>query len=415
VNRVPDGTISAAQARRLFLYAQGLFDDPTGAAGPDRVHAVVEKLGFVQMDSIRAVDHAHHLILAARLDGYRAEHLAHLLETDRRLFEHWTHDAAAVPSAWFPHWRRTFAGRRRSIRDNAWWQERLGPRAARVAARIRARIAREGPLAARDFGVQDASGSKRVASRNGAWWGWSPEKAALEMLWHTGVLLVARRERFEKFYDLAERVLPEPAVAVAPPAAAHLDWTCRTALDRLVIATPAQIAAFWGHVPVERVGIWCRRAERAGEIVRVEVEDAKRAGHASCWTPADWRQRLDAVPEAPDRIRLLAPFDPILWDRKRVQRLFGFDYAFEAFVPAAKRRWGYYVMPVLDGDTLVARVDPKLDRETGTLAIRKVWWEPGVRPTRARLQALDAAAHRLALALGARQATLPGRRSALPT
>jgi uncharacterized protein YcaQ len=403
-----DDTMTAAEARRLFLLGQGLLDDPAGEAGPDRVYAAVERLGFVQMDSISAVERAHHLILAARLDGYRLAHLTHLLEADRRLFEHWTHDAAAVPSKWFPSWRLTFARRRRAIRDDAWWQERLGPSQRRIVAAVRARLERHGPLATRDFAPPAGRDGRRAAARtNGSWWGWGPEKAALEMLWHTGVLLVTRREGFEKVYDLAERVLPEACAAPPPARAEHVDWACRTALDRLGAATPAQIAAFWSHVDAERAAAWCARAARAGRLVRARVERADADGHWTAWAPADWRARLAAAPPAPARQRLLAPFDPLLWDRKRVQRLFGFDYAFEAFVPAAKRRWGYYVMPILDGERLVGRVDPKLERDTRTLALRAVWWEPGVRPTRARRRDLEAAAQRLATALGATRIAMP--------
>src|SRR5262245_6347887 len=119
--------IDVDTARRLFLHSQALLDDPTRRASADRVYTLVERLGFVQIDSILVVERAHHLILAARLDGYRPPMLARLLEHDRRLFEHWTHDAAAIPSAWFAHWRPRFERARAGVARNKWWPERLGP------------------------------------------------------------------------------------------------------------------------------------------------------------------------------------------------------------------------------------------------------------------------------------------------
>ena len=393
--------VPAAAARRLALLAAGLLDDPSGDVDAARVARVVHRLGAVQIDSINTVERAHHLILGARLDGYRPEHLAHALEVDRSLFEHWTHDAAAIPVEWFPHWRHTFVRHRRRIAASAWWNERLGPRRAAMTRMVRSRIEREGPLAARDF----TTTSGRAGG--GSWWGWTPEKAALEFLWHTGTLLIAKRARFEKVYDLAERVLPAAVEAPRPSPAAHLEWAATTALERLGIATAREIAGFWSALAPERVESWLRKQARRGSCVRVRVAavDGERTWEA--WVPADWEARLAAAPEAPSRLRLLAPFDPIVRDRKRAARLFGFDFAFEAFVPAAKRRFGYYVLPILEGDRFAGRTHPRFDRERGSLILDRVWWEPGVRPTRIRRRALHDAAARLAACIGARSIELP--------
>lgn len=165
--------VSAADARRLLLAGLGLGDDPERHCDLGTVLRVVEKLGFVQLDSIRVVERAHHLILAARLHGYRPAQLRRLLEHDRRLFEHWTHDAAAIPTRLYPHWQHRFLAHREKIARSPWWQARLGsdPRAACEA--VRERIRAEGALQSRDFAAPPRG-------RDASWWGWKPQKAALE-------------------------------------------------------------------------------------------------------------------------------------------------------------------------------------------------------------------------------------------
>jgi uncharacterized protein YcaQ len=387
--------LSTGTARRLLLGAQGLLDDPRRKATADVLYQIIEQLGFIQIDSINVVERAHHLTLAARLQGYRPRLLERLLERDRSLFEHWTHDASAIPTIWYPQWHSRFERYRQRVLDNPWWMERVGPRPEEVIAAVRERVRAEGPVMTRDFEDQRPAGTDKT------WWGWKPEKAALEYLWRTGELAVAGRVNFHKVYDLTERVLPEAHTAPRPDPEEHLAWACRTALERLGAATADEIAGFWRAVSLEEVKRWVERATAAGEIVPVLIEGAEGAAPRRAWAVPDWEARAVALPPAPPRIRLLSPFDPILRDRKRCLRLFGFDYRFEAFVPAPKRLWGYYILPILEGERLVGRLDPKLRRDEGVLEIRKVWWEPGVRDAKGRRTALEAAVERLARLCGA--------------
>jgi uncharacterized protein YcaQ len=270
----------------------------------------------------------------------------------------------------------------------------MGGEPDKVLGAVRERIVREGPLRSQDFEHERGASS--------AWWGWKPQKAALEYLWHTGELMVARRESFQKVYDLTERVFPKHHRAPAPTEDEHTEWACSTAFERLVVATPKEVAEFWNTVESARARAWCERAAREGRIVPVVVESLSAdAKPKPAYALADWERRLARLPAPPERTRLLSPFDPVLRDRARAQRLFGFDYRFEAFVPAPARKHGYYVLPVLEGDRLVCRVDPKFERAEGALKIRRVFWEPGVRTTRARLKGLEEAAERLARFLGA--------------
>jgi uncharacterized protein YcaQ len=385
--------VPADAARRLFLHAQGMLDDPTAPATPVSLYRLIERMGSVQIDSIRVVERAHHLILAARFDAYRPAMLARLLYEERRLFEHWTHDAAAIPTAYFPHWRPRFEDSRRRIERSAWWRGRMGLEFDAVCAHVRERIEREGPLQTKDF-EHDRRGD------TGGWWGWTPQKTALEYLWHTGELAIARRVHFQKVYDAMDRVLPEAVRLAAPELEAHVEWACRTALDRLGVATASEIAAFWRAVDLGTARRWCAAAESRGEIAAVEVESMDGRRPQPAFAPLDWRRRLRRVPDPPRRLRVLAPFDPIVRDRKRTRRLLGFEFRFEAFVPASQRRHGYYIMPILEGDRLVGRLDPQPRGDGGVVQARRVWWEPGVRATRARRRGLDDALERLTVCLG---------------
>lgn len=375
-----------ASARTLFLQGQGLLDDPGRTANGSLTLAEIRRLGFVQLDSINIVERAHHHILWARLHGYRT-HLLEGVQHSGRIFEHWTHDVSIIPAEWFPHWRHRFA----RVAWGAWLQRRLGRERRVVLQTVLERIRREGPLQARDF--------ERPGRTSGPWWDWKPAKAALEYWWRRGELAIPRRIRFEKVYDLTERVLPHVYSAPAPDRAEHIEWACRAALDRLAVATPREIAGFWALASQQEAVAWCKRALAKGEIVAVEIESSQRARPA--FAVSDWRARLSDAPPPPRGMRLLSPFDPLIRDRARCQRLFGFDYRFEAFVPGPRRRYGYYVLPILDGDRLVGRLDPKHDRETETLHVRNIWWEPGVKPTRARLRELESALDRYRALLGA--------------
>ncbi|MFN0108303.1 MAG: winged helix-turn-helix domain-containing protein [Blastocatellia bacterium] len=389
-----DTLISTGVARRLFLGAQGLLADPARNTTGATVAKLIEQMGFVQLDSINYVERAHHLTLGSRLDGYQHEHFTHLLETKRNLFEHWTHDAAAIPTAWFAHWKPRFAHHEAKLRQGRWWGPRLGDKPEKTLAQVRERIEREGPLRSQDF-EHDRKG------QSAGWWDWKPQKAALEYLWFTGELMVTRREKFQKVYDLAERVLPEAVKFAQPTEAEHIEWACRTAFERLVIATPKEVADFWHAITLAQARQWCERAAKSGKLTAVMVESANGEKPRASFALSDWQTRLRKLPEAPARMRLLSPFDPVIRDRARAARLFNFDYRFEAFVPEPKRQYGYYVLPILEGEQLVGRIDPKFQREHGVLEVRKVFWQPTIKVTKARKRQLDEALARLANLIGA--------------
>jgi uncharacterized protein YcaQ len=218
--------------------------------------------------------------------------------------------------------------------------------------------------------------------------------------------MIPRREGFQKLYDLTERVLPEHHALPCPDPAEHLEWACAAAAERLWVFTPKELADYWASLEAPEAKAWCAAALKAGRLVPVNVESTDGESRPA-FALADWAARLRKLPEPPARTRLLCPFDPILRDRGRALRRFGFDYRFEAFVPGPKRQFGYFVLPILEGDRLVGRLDPKLHRDRGLLEIKGLWWEPGIKPTRARQRALDEALERLAGFVGAQHIQSP--------
>jgi len=405
--RDDDTEIGPDAGRRLFLHRQGLLDDPSRRATPGLLRQTIERMGFVQLDSINVVARAHHLILAARLDGYRPEHLRVLLERRRQLFEHWTHDASAIPTAYFLPWRHRCRRMAENVRTTTWLRKRMGPTWDRTLRDVYERVESDGPLMSKDF--------EHPSDREGntAWWGWKPSKTALEYLWWRGDLTVRARVNFHKVYDLTARCFPDLHDREPPDADAYVDWACERALERLAVATPRELAAFFGAVSLAEARAWCDEAVKAGRVLSVRTGAVDGGRPRPAFALPDWRKRLAHAERALEaerargRFRLLAPFDPVVRDRARTERLFGFEYRFEAFVPSAKRRYGYYVLPVLDGERFAARCDVKLHRERSELEVKGLWWEAGRGGTKKDRTRFDAAARRLADFVQAKRLRLP--------
>jgi uncharacterized protein YcaQ len=375
-----------AVARRLFLHLHGLGEVPAGPAKGADLAALIARIGFVQVDSIPTVERAHHMILAARRPAYRPPALKRLLERDRALFEHWTHDASILPVALFPVWQLRFARDADRLRDN--WKRWFRDGYEAQFDTILNRIARDGPVTSSDVGEGEARG-------RGGWWDWHPSKTALEWLWRTGQLQITRRDGFQKVYDLTERVIPQEHRLPCPPVDAVVDWACSSALDRLGFATPGEICAYWNAITPQEARDWCKAELAAGRVMEIAVEGADGSRRHSLARP-DVAARAADAPAPPARLRVLSPFDPALRDRARAERLFGFHYRIEVFVPEAQRRYGYYVFPLLEGAGLVGRIDMKARRDAGVLQVRALWPEAGVRFGAGRLARLEAELDRMA-------------------
>lgn len=374
-----------ATARRLFLQRHALADAPSGPATGDALLGLITRLGFVQLDSVNTLARAHDLILWSRRTAYKPQSLRRLNDRARGTFEHWTHDAAKIPTAFFPYWRLKFTHDRDRLRQK--WTKWHGPSFRDELDGVMVHIRDHGPACSADMaGTQ--------AEKATGWWDWHPSKAALEYLWRSGDLAVTRREGFRKIYDLTERVIPPEALNSWVSEGQTVDWACRAALDRLGFATPGELARFWDLITPSEARVWADTARAEGRVQEVEITMADGSPRRSLMRPDDL-ERLKDLPEPPSRLRLLSPFDPALRDRARAERLFDFHYRIEIFVPAPKRRYGYYVFPLLEGDRLVGRVDVSADRQAGALKVRALWPEPRIRWGRGRQDRFEAELHRL--------------------
>jgi len=387
--------IGNRDARRIFLHRHLLSDAPQGPASGDDLLQLIQGLGFVQLDSINTVARAHDLILFSRRQRYRPQALKTLYERDGALFEHWTHDAAVIPMGYYPHWelRRQRDAQMLRQRYKNWHQHDFEGRFQTVLDQIRA----QGPVSSSDVG-QDEPRS------NGGWWDWHPSKTALEYLWRAGALCVVGRDGFQKRYDLTERVIDAALCdpSQAPDEAQTIDWCCNGALDRLGFATPGELAAFWAHISPAEAKAWVQREQAAGRVEQVQIAGADGTVHRSFARPGLASDPArDMAPTA--RLRVLSPFDPALRDRKRAERLFGFRYRIEMFVPAPKRVYGYYVFPILQGDSIIARVDMKAHRDRDTLVVRALWPEPGSRWGKGKQAAFEAELARIIRLAGVSQ------------
>ena len=356
---VPDA-LSLSQARRIALAAQGFTDPPPkGAVDRRLLRRAVGRTGLLQLDSVNVAVRAHYMPAFSRLGPYPMAAIDRMAYDHTELFEYWGHEASLLPVELHPLLRWRMA---RAERGETWGGMQLIARnRPDFVARVLADVADRGPVRAAD--VEEGP---RI--RRGTMWDWSDAKKALEYLFWSGKIAVAERVNFERRYDIPERVLPPAILAIPTPTEeeAHRELLVRAARQHGV-GTARDLADYY-RLSLQRSRL------RLAEL----VED----GRLRAVTVDGWREPAYLHPEAslPRWVRaraLLSPFDPVVWERSRIQRLFDFHYRIEIYVPAAKRVWGYYVFPFLLGDSLVARVDLKCDRAAGVLRVRGAWVEEG--------------------------------------
>lgn len=374
--------IKNKDARRLWLSSHLLSQAPTG---PLDVMQIIRKIGFVQLDTIQVVARAHHHILWSRNQNYREAMFDPLLAKHRDVFEHYTHDASVLPMEMLPYWRRQFDRKREMIDRASWFSNMLDEEGRQD---IKDRIRDEGALSTHAFDTKRRD-PKVVWSR-------PPHKLALDYMWYAGELATCYRENFKKYYNLPERVFPEKLLNQSVPDTLQIDWLCTQALDRLGFATPSEIQKFWEAVNLKEARKWV--GDRS-HIIPVSVEGADGQWREAVAFP-DIEQRLIDLQSPSLRMRILNPFDPAIRDRDRLKRLFGMDYKIEIFVPAAKRKFGYYVYPLLEGTHFVGRVEIATDRKKSTLELVNLWAEEGVKWSDARQNKLNSELARLGRFIG---------------
>jgi hypothetical protein len=363
--------VSGAVARR-FLVTRHLLAPPRSLpAEPASVMRVVDRLGSLQFDPIDVAGRNHDLTLSSRIAGYRRAWTDDLLYRDRVLYETYNKMLSLVPTAelpWYRHiWDRLEAAHRGGAFDEH----------APLVEELLARIREHGPTSAADFEAREAID-----------WYWrptNPVRAMLEALAEAGILAIARRDGNRRIYDLTERLFPAELLARRVPVEEQL---CHKLLSRYrgngLLGATGEYSLWMGIGKAPARAEVLGRLLDGGRLVPVEVEGFR----GPRFVVADEVPILDAAEAAvtagegmPDAgVAFVAPLDPLVWDRDLLRRLFGFDYIWEVYVPAPKRRHGYYTLPVLYGDRFVGRLDPKVDRKTRTLAILGLWWEDGFDP-----------------------------------
>jgi uncharacterized protein YcaQ len=346
--------ISKDRARSIILHAAGLAKPAQFGKGKEAVYRFIDHLGFLQIDTNYVVERAHHLAIAARVPDYKQEWLDQL-QADGRLFEFWTFASGYIPMNDFRFSlpvKASFVTR----------HKKSSQAQINLMNRILDRIAREGPLMARDFE------NDRVTKSSG-WWDWRPSKLALELLHLHGKLITTRLKNFQKRYDLPENIIPADVDITMPAPEEYARHVILRSLRALGIGYLKDVN-YRGRYVKNQVKNVLQQMVEEGEICQVTVEGLKAA--PLYMLPAYRRKK---IPLSGD-VFILSPFDTLIVLRHRLQDFFDFDYQVECFVPAKKRKYGYFSLPVLYGDTFIARMDSKADRKQRTLVINNLHFEP---------------------------------------
>ena len=347
--------ISPVQARRAWIAAQRLDADAPFGRGPEAVRRAVEHLGYVQIDTIHVVERCHHHILFNRIPAYRRADLHHAQSVDKSVFEYWTHALSYVPTRDIRFFLPAMKAHRNGPRR--WFGDVSPGRMRRVMKLVR----ENGPISIRDI-------EERRVRKNHLWASRKPSKQALELAFFNGRLAIASRDGMVKSYELMERHFgwerpPRPATDRQV-----LDYLLDRALRSQALVSLDSVC----HLDAGRKGAileLIERRVRARALKPVRVGDSE----TDYWAAPE---TLDAPerPADPARIHILSPFDPLIIQRNRAAALLGYDHVFEAYVPAAKRRFGYFTLPVLAGDEIVAALDLKTERQAGTLLVQAWHW-----------------------------------------
>jgi uncharacterized protein YcaQ len=358
--------LSPGEARRVALAAQGL-----GAPKPARVTkrhllATIQRLGLLQIDSVNVLVRAHYFPPFSRIGPYPTEWLDDLAYRKRRLFEYWGHAASLIPVDLFSSLRWRMERAKQGIGVYRGWVN-FAKENAGLIQEVLDQIRQHGPAGAGD--VEKAIKQEQLAKKAG-WWEWSDSKTALEWLFWSGLVTTSTRRNFERVYDLTERVYPDLYNGDVPDRAIAQRELVATAARALGVATENDLSDYF-RLKINETRPRIRELVEAGELLEVKVEG---------WRQPAYLSSSARIPRSLEAGTFLSPFDPLLWERKRTERLFGFRYRIEIYTPAAQRQHGYYVLPFLFGQNFVARLDLKADRTNNVLRVVGAFAEPQTEP-----------------------------------
>ena len=351
--------ISTSTARRLILQCQGLDGGWNLSEGKEHAAQTIERLGYVQIDTIAVIERAHHHTLWSRYAAYTPKMLHELFALDRRIFEYWTHAASYVPTRDYRYYLPRMHRLADSPKTRQWLQQNT-----QLVQSVFERIQTEGPLGSADF--SDTRNAKR-----GSWWDWKPAKRALEILFDIGELMVTERRNFQRIYDMTERVLPAETDTTEPSPNELARFIVRRALASHGVASSNEIR--WRNRNRSALVGAIDELVNSGEVTAVKIEGMDDVIYYAL------TEKVAAEPSPCQNqkfIHLLSPFDNLVIQRERLKKLFGFEYKLECYMPAEKRRYGYFCLPILWGDEFMGRLDAKADRKRKTFIVRKMIFEP---------------------------------------
>jgi uncharacterized protein YcaQ len=362
----PRLTLSFGEARRAALAAQGFGRPKPAPATKKQLLSTIQRLGLVQIDSVNVLVRAHYFPPFSRIGPYPTEWLDDLAYRKRLLFEYWGHAASLIPVTLFPSFRWRMEQARQGVgiyRGLINFAKENAPLIQKVLAQIR----EHGAAGAGD--VEKAIREEQLARKAG-WWEWSDSKTALEWLFWSGQVTTRARRNFERVYDLTERVFPDLYTGAIQDRDTAQRELVATASRALGVATENDLADYF-RLKINDTSPRIRELVEAGELFEVKVEG---------WHQPAYLSPTVRIPRLLETAAFLSPFDPLLWERKRAERLFGFRYRIEIYTPAAQRQHGYYVLPFLFGQNFVARLDLKADRANQSLRVVGAFAEPQTEP-----------------------------------
>jgi len=359
-------SISATAARRITIHSQLLDGRTALPRGRQGVAQLLERLGYIQIDTISVIERTHHHTLWVRQPDYKHEHIDCLQSRDRRIFEYWGHAHSYLPMKDY----RFFLPRMKRAREapDSWekeWIKRFG----QYMEPVRKRIEEEGPLCSKDFEAKSET--------KGGWWNRKPAKGALDLLAWQGDLMITARRNFERVYDLTERVLPSDIDTSYPTPDELGRFLINRALTAYGLATLGEIIDHIRAADRDIIKTALDKMLADGEVVPVSIENLNGQDY---YALPDNLDKLLKLRKTKPKLHLLSPFDNLIIQRDRIKRLFSFDYTLECYTPAAKRQFGYFVLPILYGENLVGRFDPKAERAKGVLTIKNLTLEKEFKP-----------------------------------
>ena len=360
--------------KRLAVVKQGLHQRPP-SSDQSALKRIIERIGLLQLDSISVVARSHYLVMLARAGLYDPADLDALLD-EGFLFESWAHAICQIPMTHYP-WLHAWI-QQRQANVTRWQLDSLGDDMEEIVAQVRELVRQRGPLSSKDI--------ESARRGPGGWWNWKPTKVALEYLFDLGELMVSHRVKFQRYYDLTERVLAGRNLTLDKTFADYQRWAVERGLRHLGIATSNHVADYYRLYKRVSADI-LKDMMGTGEVLPVEVEGWKDRAYIHR-DDLEIMQDVQSGLHEPKMTLFLSPFDNLFWDRDRDLALWDFHYRIEVYTPKSKRIYGYYVMPILHGCELVGRIDPKVDRKRKRLIFNALYLEKGARQSAALSQGL---------------------------